>query len=275
MEEWLYELDGDRHGPIDSADLKGLIGDGNLATDVLIWREGMADWQAANTVAEFKFPPPLPKQLGPAESESTIYVERFGAWFMRLGMGGKSAVVACGFLLLSCCCCPIPGMIFNIESDEPENGKPSTTTNAISSSGSELELGNEFQLGDFKYRIQSATQRKTVGSQFLNERANNGAIFVVVSYIMENCTKETQTVLADDMKLVDSEGRTFDPSSNANIALLAEDGKDFLLSELQPGIARTMKTVFEVPLSSLNGEVTLVVPEKGMFSSSETRVRIR
>ena len=267
MDDWFYELDGDRHGPIEADTLRQLIESGSVAPEVLIWKEGMTDWLAANMVAEFKVPPPLPSQAASTNSSGAGYIDRFRVWFTNLSFGGKAGVIACGIFVLS---------IFSSSStSQVDDGNTQANSSTDADSDRDLSLGDEFQLGDFKYRVLSSANRRTVGNQFMRERADNGAIFVIVSYSLENCTKETQTVLADDMKLVDAEGRTFDPSSKANTALLAEDGKDFLLSELQPGIARTMKTAFELPLSSLNGDITLVVPEKGMFSSGKKRVRIK
>jgi hypothetical protein len=91
---------------------------------------------------------------------------------------------------------------------------------------------------------------------------------------MENLGNETRTVLADDLSLLDSEGREFRPSSRANTALLAvERNKDFLLSELQPGIVRKAKTVFEIPRSSARGLI-LVVHEKGFLGTGKIRVAL-
>ena len=52
-------------GPFDTADLRQLIGNGQLTRDSLVWKEGMASWVMAGTVAELTplfsvTPPPLP-----------------------------------------------------------------------------------------------------------------------------------------------------------------------------------------------------------------------
>lgn len=52
MEEWYYALNGQQQGPVGRAVLMQLLSGGNLPADSLVWREGMAEWVAANTVAE-------------------------------------------------------------------------------------------------------------------------------------------------------------------------------------------------------------------------------
>jgi len=157
---------------------------------------------------------------------------------------------------------------------------PTTPKPATAKPDTGYALGKEFQLGDYKYKIISLDQRSQIGEElfgnFMGEKASSGASFVVVSYTIENCTKESQVVQADDFKLLDSQGRTFDTSSTVSTALLmTSEDKDFLLSELQPGIARQMQQGFELPDTALESEVTLIVPQKGFFSTGDARLNVR
>jgi hypothetical protein len=140
-------------------------------------------------------------------------------------------------------------------------------------------LGDFFTLGEFKYRITevNTTRRigKTLFGEFIGEEAPPGAVFVIVSYTIENMGSESQTVLSDDFKMEDGRARTFRPSSKANVALLMEsDDKDFLLSELQPGLPRAMKQAFELPEQAIDSTLTVVVPEKGFWARGSVRVQV-
>ena len=58
-------LNGAQAGPFDAAALQGLVREGKLARNTLVWKAGMASWVAADTVAELQplfahLPPPLP-----------------------------------------------------------------------------------------------------------------------------------------------------------------------------------------------------------------------
>lgn len=138
-----------------------------------------------------------------------------------------------------------------------------------------VRVGDRFTLGDFAYVIEGASSSRRLGNQFVSEQAEDGAMFVVVSYAMENLSSETQTVLADDMKLVDGRGRKFRPSARANTALtMTSGGKDFLASELQPGLRRKMQTAFEVPGDVAAAPFTLEVPEKGLLGNKTVAVAV-
>ena len=58
-------LNGAQAGPFDAAALQGLVREGKLARNTLVWKAGMASWVAADTVAELQplfahLPAPLP-----------------------------------------------------------------------------------------------------------------------------------------------------------------------------------------------------------------------
>ena len=144
----------------------------------------------------------------------------------------------------------------------------------------EYSIGEEFQLGDYKYKVTRVEKKWQIGQEvfgeFTGEKAGSGATFVIVTYTIENCTKESQTVLSDDFHLLDAQGRKFDTSSKISTALLmfAED-KDFILSQLQPGLPRQMQQGFELPNKSLESDLTIVVPKKGFWSSGEAKITVK
>lgn len=50
--EWYFGKDGQRSGPVQLSQLQAMAQQGELKPDDLVWRAGMADWQAASTVNE-------------------------------------------------------------------------------------------------------------------------------------------------------------------------------------------------------------------------------
>lgn len=47
---WYYAKDGQRFGPYTDAEFNGMVGQGTIASDTLVWRDGMADWAAFDQV---------------------------------------------------------------------------------------------------------------------------------------------------------------------------------------------------------------------------------
>jgi hypothetical protein len=64
--QWYAGLDNQQAGPFTPDQIRQLIGEGRIARETLVWKQGMADWTQAVQTAEIKeyfgaTPPPLPK----------------------------------------------------------------------------------------------------------------------------------------------------------------------------------------------------------------------
>jgi hypothetical protein len=47
---WFYHKEGRGFGPVEEADISGLLKNSEIAPDTLVWRDGLSDWtQAQNT----------------------------------------------------------------------------------------------------------------------------------------------------------------------------------------------------------------------------------
>ena len=53
-QEWYYSVDGDRQGPIASAELKKLAEAKTVKPDDLVWKDGMPDHQKSTQIVERK-----------------------------------------------------------------------------------------------------------------------------------------------------------------------------------------------------------------------------
>lgn len=129
---------------------------------------------------------------------------------------------------------------------------------------SRVQLKESFRLGNFTYKILGTSRQTEIGGGFSHLMTSPGAVFFLVNYKITNESNKTETVMSDDFVLKDSKGREFRPSSKALTALtMSEPDRDFILSELQPGLTKQTITAFEIPVSALEAEVVLIVPEKG------------
>jgi uncharacterized membrane protein len=64
---WHYVQNGQACGPVEASAVQMMLQSGSLGPDALLWKQGMADWAPARSVAEFApfcrpatMPPPLP-----------------------------------------------------------------------------------------------------------------------------------------------------------------------------------------------------------------------
>jgi formylglycine-generating enzyme required for sulfatase activity len=163
-------------------------------------------------------------------------------------------------------------------------------------------LGEDFILGSFRYRIISALKTSMIGasdfeSQFIDELGkapemqiarlfgidpvkaatgegtrNANSSYYVIRYEITNLGKTVDAVSNTDFQVIDSQDRQFTPSTDATMKLIERQDEDFLLSELQPGITRACAQAFELPNDAFIGPLHLQIPEKGFFKSGKVHV---
>jgi GYF domain 2 len=73
---WYYAEQGRAIGPMPLSELKQTLAKIEVSTDILVWHEGLQDWQRASGMPELaairKLPPPLPSsQTQPTSSPQT------------------------------------------------------------------------------------------------------------------------------------------------------------------------------------------------------------
>jgi type IV pilus assembly protein PilA len=77
MAEWYVSKGGDQLGPFDTDAIKGLIRDGGVQADDMVWRDGMPGWVPASSVPEFSLGPDPAQALadlepGPLEDQPRL-----------------------------------------------------------------------------------------------------------------------------------------------------------------------------------------------------------
>lgn len=310
--QWYYLKNGNQVGPLSSKELKQLADSGSILPSDYIMKEGVEKWRSASSVKNLFSPesvtnlPQIP--FSPhADAEYNGFYQEGGENNVNSGFDSKDSVKnkkSCnlchssydksekrcphcgtksksnikkyllygfgGFILLS--------LISNAGNenklgDSNRSNRRSKAEHAANTNKpkSDYLIGQEFVLGDYKYVIKGFKTYRQIG-RFLTARASKGALFLVISYTIENNTDESQVVLSDDFVIQDSLGRKFKPSSDVNTALLEGEDKDFILSELQPGIPRRMNQGFEIPEKAIADKLTLIIPKKGIFSSKEVKI---
>jgi len=138
-----------------------------------------------------------------------------------------------------------------------------------------FSLGEAFRLGSFSYQFTRVETRRTLGNRMFQKQASAGAVFVLVHYTELNEGSETATVLSGTMELQDARNRTFRSSSEAMTTLAMSGQNDLIASELQPGLQRDAVVAFELPEDAAQGQMTLVIPERGLFNTGQARVSLQ
>lgn len=120
--------------------------------------------------------------------------------------------------------------------------EPATTSEAaVKQTPETYKVGDRVVVGERAYTITDVRTASSVGDDFTKQTATG--IFVIVTMNVENIGKESATMSSTDVKIIDSEGRTFESDTEAWIALK----ENILLKQIQPGLPVVGQTIFDVP----------------------------
>ena len=109
-------------------------------------------------------------------------------------------------------------------------------------------IGDSIQAGDFTWKITKSSTATEIGEDlagtFFGEKADG--IFIILDVEVENTGKTAKYLMDSYLKLVDEQGREFSPNSAAAIYLKPQ-GSALMFEQVNPGITKKGKIVFDVP----------------------------
>ncbi len=160
-----------------------------------------------------------------------------------------------------------------------DSAEPATTTTTSTNDNEEKNkeeineeqpLSNEGISSDVTIKVLGVETLSEVGGEFTKETAQG--VFKVVTISLTNGQKDAITVDANSFKLVDSQGREFTYSSSAQISMDVEEdnGSDFFLKQLNPGLTQEGKIVFDVPADAAG----LVLKATGGMMGEEITLKV-
>lgn len=143
--------------------------------------------------------------------------------------------------LLQVVTCNIAGAMESIGSSDSE--EETTEEEAV---WQDIPVGQELELATIKIRITGCEETNELTTEYMDPAvAQDGTKFVVFTVEIENITKDTLN-FDNDLNLEDSQGRTYEPYSDA----LWYFDETFTYTDLAPNIKTTGNFVYNVPTDS-------------------------
>jgi len=174
----------------------------------------------------------------------------------ELSKGIKIAIIIIGLIIFSMTINTDTTSIDNSQADANNQINPSAETQNNNQEIKEepkatepeaYYAGDKVEVGNFAYIINSYYTTDKIGQDlmgtFMGEKADG--IFLVIDVTIENIAKESKTIWASNVQVVDDQDRTFEHDTTAEIYL--EDDQGFSFEQMQPGLPKTGKIVFDVP----------------------------
>lgn len=109
-------------------------------------------------------------------------------------------------------------------------------------------VGDLVKTGKLSYKVIHVEQTKELKSdnQFIESAKTEGQ-FVVIDLEAFNHDKKARMVDSNMFKIKDDQGREFEPTSDSDVMMVVEGAMDFFLKDINPGLSKKGKLVFELP----------------------------
>ncbi|MEK4538102.1 DUF4352 domain-containing protein [Peribacillus sp. FSL K6-1552] len=113
------------------------------------------------------------------------------------------------------------------------------------------KIGDKVKVGKLAYKITNAESMTEIKSnnEFIESAKTDGQ-FLVIDIEAFNNDKEARMVDSSMFKVKDNQGREFEPSNDSDVMMVLEETMDLFLQDINPGISKKGKLVFELPKDS-------------------------
>lgn len=154
----------------------------------------------------------------------------------------------------------IVGVIGSLMGDDGDSTKSKNSTTASSEVNSEAKnteqeeeknfhaIGEKVEVGKLAYIVSNVETTNEIKSdnEYIEPATTDGQ-FVVIDIEAFNNDKKTRMVDSSMFKIKDNQGREFEPTVETEVMMALGDFADFFLQDINPGISKTGKLVFELP----------------------------
>ncbi|MED0676946.1 DUF4352 domain-containing protein [Aneurinibacillus thermoaerophilus] len=145
------------------------------------------------------------------------------------------------------------GAIGNSGEDKPQETATAPVTQSASTQPAEApkaeapaktyKVGEAVPVENFIYTVSKISNKKQIGNEFLNKKTEN--TFLVIDVAIKNGDKEARMMDTSLFKLKDANGTEYDPDAEADMYVNGDN--PFFLSNVNPGLTKKGKIVFELP----------------------------
>lgn len=181
--------------------------------------------------------------------------------------------------LLSSCSAPSEE-----KKSDTTNGATTTTTTTTAAPAHAVvkspplvsPLHQTYMLDDkIEYAIDSLKKSKSLGEMKKGRTASEGNFFYIVSFRARNSGTEPAKVSTDAMTVKAVDHDEYPPSEAGKEAVTLNGGpKEMFVCQLEPGEAKPLLAIFDLPPSAIEGGADFIIPSTKANSSDRWVVRL-
>ena len=132
-------------------------------------------------------------------------------------------------------------------------------------------IGQVVNVGDVEYTVNSLSTATTLGSEYFNQTANG--VYLVVEVRVKNNGQKAMMIDTNLFSLVDGE-IVYDSDGTASM-YANTDESGFFLENLNPGLEKTGKVVFDVPQSIIDSSTKQLKVTTGFFGTESALINLQ
>jgi len=158
----------------------------------------------------------------------------------------------------------------------------SSTGNGDSNSGEKEKqvkkagIGEEAKVANVGFTVTNAksTSKIESGNEFTEDATTSGK-FVILDMKIKNKKKEALTIDSSYFKIKTKDGTTFEPVTSGQVMMaMGPDANDFFLTQINPGLSKSGKVVFEVA-KDVKLENTVLQAQTGFFGTESIEINLK
>ena len=130
-------------------------------------------------------------------------------------------------------------------------------------------------IADVSFTVNSVEETKEIssGNQYIDNATTEGK-FIVVNVTVKNDKKEAITINSSFFKLITTSGVEYDPNTDGKVMMAMMEEENFFLQQVNPGLSKTGKVVFEVG-SDLDLNATVLRGQTGFWGTETVEISLK
>ncbi|MCD6194679.1 DUF4352 domain-containing protein [bacterium] len=108
-----------------------------------------------------------------------------------------------------------------------------------------VNKGEEIQVGEVRWKVLNVEKKSSISNGF--QKVKPGGVFVIIDLRAELLGKESGTIDSGQLKIVDSQNRVFEHSTDGQTALELSGEEGLFLKQVHPNVPIEGYAVFDVP----------------------------
>lgn len=137
-------------------------------------------------------------------------------------------------------------------------------------------IGEKATIADVTFTVNGVEESNEIksGNEFIENATTEGK-FIIVDVKIENSQKEALTINSNFFKIKTDDETEYEAVTDGEVIMaMGDDMGDFFLEQINPGLSKSGKVVFEVP-ADLDLSKAVLYCQTGFFGTESIEIRLK